>query len=172
MMKQEINRSTFRKPWFSRDRAVQSMEAFQDVIVLLLCLELLLNMTIKLWGVYTALLAPVDFQGITSEILLLLILVELFRLLIIYLQQRSIAVGVAVEVSIVSVLREVIVEGALHLTWDQMLAICGLILSLAVLLYVCSRTPHMDVASPNPQDLENHNSAKSRLHEMTYSDPK
>jgi uncharacterized membrane protein (DUF373 family) len=40
----------------------------------------------------------------------LLILVELFRLLIIYLQEHRVSIGVAVEVSIVSVLREIIVK--------------------------------------------------------------
>jgi uncharacterized membrane protein (DUF373 family) len=41
-------------------------------------------------------------------------LVELFRLLIIYLQEQRVSIGVAMEIAIVSVLREVIVRGVLE----------------------------------------------------------
>jgi uncharacterized membrane protein (DUF373 family) len=130
--------------WFHRDDVVQSMEVFQDVIVMLLCISLFCTMAIQLWEMFSALLRPVDFKQVTADILFLLILVELFRLLIIYLEEHSISVGVAVEVSIVSVLREVIVHGALEITWQQILSICGLLVILGGLLMVCARTPHMD----------------------------
>ncbi|HEY9847551.1 MAG TPA: phosphate-starvation-inducible PsiE family protein, partial [Candidatus Caenarcaniphilales bacterium] len=74
------------------------------------------------------------FPSVTSDILFILILVEIFRLLIIYLQEQRISVGVAVEVSIVSVLREVIIREALEIPWQQILAICAFLLVLAVLL--------------------------------------
>jgi uncharacterized membrane protein (DUF373 family) len=62
--------------------------------------------------------------------------VELFRLLIIYLQEHRVSVGVAVEVSIVSVLREIIVRGILETPWSQVLATCFFLLSLGGLLIV------------------------------------
>jgi len=67
---------------------------------------------------------------------IVLILVELFRLLIIYLQERRVSIGVAVEVSIVSVLREIIVKGILDIPWSQVLATCSFLLVLSVLLVV------------------------------------
>lgn len=67
-------------------------------------------MLIRLDEMFIFLLQPLNFQAITSDILFILILVELFRLLIIYLQQQRISVGSAVEVSLVSALPEVIVE--------------------------------------------------------------
>lgn len=42
--------------------------------------------------------------------------------------------GVAVEVSIVSVLREVIIRGALEIPWQQILAVCAFLLVLGGLL--------------------------------------
>ncbi len=126
------------------------MEVFQDLIVILLCVILFSIMAIQLWGMLTALMHPVDFKKVTADILFLLILVELFRLLVIYLEEHSISVGVAVEVTIVSVLREVIVHGALEIGWVQLLSICGLLLILGALLMVCARTPHMD-HFPHPQ---------------------
>ncbi len=67
----------------------------------------------------------------------------------VYLQEHSIAVGVAVEVTIVSVLREIVVHGALEISGVQTAAICGLLLILGGLLVVCAKTPHMDCISAN-----------------------
>lgn len=55
--------------------------------------------------------APIS--AITADILFILILVELFRLLIIYLLEQQVSIGVSVEIAILSVLREVIVNGVL-----------------------------------------------------------
>jgi uncharacterized membrane protein (DUF373 family) len=66
----------------------------------------------------------------------LLILVELFRLLIIYLQEQRVSIGVMVEVSIVSILREVIVRGVLEAPWTQTLVACAFLLVLGALLLV------------------------------------
>jgi uncharacterized membrane protein (DUF373 family) len=73
---------------------------------------------------------------VTADILFLLILVELFRLLIIYLQEQRVSIGVAVEVSIVSVLREIIVRGVLEAPWTQILSACALLIVLGALLVV------------------------------------
>ncbi|MFP4253776.1 MAG: phosphate-starvation-inducible PsiE family protein, partial [Halothece sp.] len=93
-------------------------------------------MTIQLREMFVSLLPPLNFPRVTSDILFILILVELFRLLIIYLQERRVSIGVAVEVSIVSVLREIIVKGILDIPWSQVLATCSFLLVLAVLLVV------------------------------------
>jgi len=73
---------------------------------------------------------------VTSDILFLLILVELFRLLVIYLQEQRVSIRVAVEVSIVSVLREVIVGGVLETDWSQILSACAFLLVMGVLLII------------------------------------
>lgn len=66
----------------------------------------------------------------------ILILIELFRLLIIYLKEQRISIGVSVEVSIVSVLREVIIRGALEIPWQQILAVCAFLIVLGGLLLI------------------------------------
>jgi Phosphate-starvation-inducible E family len=50
------------------------------------------------------------------------------------LQEHRVSIGVAVEVSIVSVLREMIVRGVLETPWTQVLATCAFLLSLGALL--------------------------------------
>ena len=97
--------------WFNRSRIIKSLENVQDAIVIAICIGLFGAMVVQLWGMFQALLPPSNFSTVTSDILFLLILVEMFRLLIIYLQEHEISIGVAVEVSVVSVLREVIVHG-------------------------------------------------------------
>jgi uncharacterized membrane protein (DUF373 family) len=135
--------------WFDRHSIVRNMEAFQDLIVIILCLTLFAVMVMQLWGIFNALMKPLDYKLVTAKILFILILVELFRLLMVYLQEHSISVGVAVEVTIVSVLREIVVHGALEISSMQTAAMCGLLFILGVLLIVCAKTPHMDCISAN-----------------------
>ena len=144
MKKRLKSQFLFSNRWLSRHWIVRNMEAFQDLIVIVLCLGLFVIMVMQLWVLFTTLEMPVDFKHVTAKILFILILVEVFRLLIVYLQEHSIAVGVAVEVTIVSVLREVIVHGALEISWQQVLSICSLLLILGALLVVCAKIPHMD----------------------------
>ena len=130
--KQSINQYK----WLSRNRLVQCLETVQDLIIISLCIGLFSVMVIQLRAMFYSLLPPLDFNAVTADILFLLILVELFRLLIIYLQEQRVSIGVAVEVSIVSVLREVIVRGVLEAPWTQILSACAFLLVMGVLLIV------------------------------------
>jgi uncharacterized membrane protein (DUF373 family) len=120
--------------WLNSGLMIRILEAVQDVIVISLCMSLFCLMVVQLFETVMSLLPPLDFPSVTSDILFLLILVELFRLLIIYLQEHRVSIGVAVEVSIVSVLREMIVRGVLETPWTQVLATCAFLLSLGALL--------------------------------------
>lgn len=122
--------------WLKRNQIVRVLETVQDLFVISLCIALFALMAIQLREMFFELLPPLDFPGVTSDILFLLILVELFRLLIIYLQEQRVSIGVAVEVSIVSVLREVIVRGVLETSWIQILAACAFLMVMAALLVV------------------------------------
>lgn len=149
MKKRLKSQFLFSNRWLDRHWIVRNMEAFQDLIVIVLCLGLFAVMLIQLWGIVTALIQPQDYKQVTAKILFILILVELFRLLMVYLQEHSISVGVAVEVTIVSLLREVVVHGVLEISWVQTTSICGLLFILGGLLIVCAKTPHMDCISAN-----------------------
>ncbi|GFE70779.1 phosphate-starvation-inducible PsiE family protein [Chroococcus sp. FPU101] len=115
---------------------VRSLELIQDLIVILLCMGLFSLMVLQTWHMFLSLLPPLDYHIVTADFLFLLILVELFRLLIIYLQEHRVSIGVAVEVSIVSVLREVIVRGVLETNWHQVLASCAFLMVLGFLLVI------------------------------------
>lgn len=125
----------------NRSQVVRGLETIQDLIVVSLCIGLFSFMVIQLRAMFYSLLPPLNFKVFTSDILFLLILVELFRLLIIYLQEQRVSIGVAVEVSIVSVLREVIVRGVLEAEWSHILAACAFLLVMGVLLVVRAWLP-------------------------------
>ncbi len=122
--------------WLNSEHVIRLLETVQDFIVMCLCIGLFSFMILQLWEMVRSLLHPLDFQPITSDILFLLILVELFRLLIIYLKEHRVSIGVAVEVSIVSVLREIIVRGVLETPWSQVLVACMFLLVLGALLVI------------------------------------
>jgi uncharacterized membrane protein (DUF373 family) len=128
------NRSN--SPPFWIDRVVVVLEAVQDLIIISLCIGLFGVMVLQLRSMFISILPPLDFPAVTADILFILILVELFRLLIIYLQEQRVSIGVAVEVAIVSVLREVIVKGVLEVSWTQILSACAFLLVMGVLLIV------------------------------------
>jgi uncharacterized membrane protein (DUF373 family) len=126
-------------PWyrkFRRSHIVRVLESVQDLIAVSLCIELFCVMVLQLKKIFLSLMTTLQFHEITADILFILILVELFRLLIIYLQEQRVSIGVSVEVAIVSVLREVIVKGVLEVEWQQVIATCAFLLSMAVLLVV------------------------------------
>jgi uncharacterized membrane protein (DUF373 family) len=126
-------------PWhqqFRRVQIVQALEAIQDLIAVCLCIGLFSVMALQLRAIFKALLTTPQFHEVTADILYILILVELFRLLIIYLQEQRVSIGVSVEIAIVSALREVIVKGVLETDWRQILAVCVFLMAMAVLLVV------------------------------------
>jgi uncharacterized membrane protein (DUF373 family) len=119
-----------------REQIVRTLELVQDAIAICLCVGLFAVMVLQLKEIFLSLVTNLRFHEITADILFILILVELFRLLIIYLQEQRVSIGVSVEVTIVSVLREVIVKGVLEIEWKQVLVTCAFLLSMSVLLVV------------------------------------
>ncbi len=126
------------KPFFriSRIQVVRALETVQDLIVVSLCLGLFCVMALQLRETFSSMFQELKFHEVTADIMFLLILVELFRLMIIYLQEHRISIGVAVEIAIVSMLREVIVRGVLEVVWTQLMAIGFLLMVMALLLVV------------------------------------
>lgn len=145
--------------WLNSNHVIRLLETVQDFIVICLCVGLFSFMILQLWEMVLSLLPPLEFQTVTSDILFLLILVELFRLLIIYLQEHRVSIGVAVEVSIVSVLREIIVRGVLETPWVQVLVACIFLLVLGALLIVrVWLPPTFDGINPEQFISERHRS--------------
>jgi uncharacterized membrane protein (DUF373 family) len=91
-------------------------------------------MGIKLFQLWRLMIQGIDFSLVVGDILFILVLLELFRLLLIYLEEHRVSVSTMVEVGIVSTLREVILRGALHIEWLQLLVVCAFIITLGVVL--------------------------------------
>jgi uncharacterized membrane protein (DUF373 family) len=122
------------------------LELVQDVIVLGLCAALFIAMLIKLFHLGNSLLSGTDFSSVIADILFILVLIELFRLLVIYLEEHLVSVATMVEVGIVATLREVILKGAMQIDWRQMLVLCAFILTLGVVLRYSGVRPGMDAS--------------------------
>jgi uncharacterized membrane protein (DUF373 family) len=110
------------------------LEFIQDIIVLGVCAALFIAMAIKLVHLGRSLWGGTDFSAVIADILFILVLIEVFRLLIIYLEEHRISVDTMVEVGIVATLREVILKGAMQVDWRQMLVLCAFLLTLGVVL--------------------------------------
>ena len=111
------------------------IEPAQDVLVLGLGIALLGVMLRTLISLFWELTLPVlDFRAVISEVLFVLVMIEVLRLLIVYLQEHRVAVDFMVELGIVSTLREIVLLGIVELSWTQILALSLFILALGVLL--------------------------------------
>ncbi len=110
------------------------LELIQDVIVFGLCIMLFVAMGAKLFHLGQRMIQGTDFALVVGDILFILVLLELFGLLLVYLAEHRVAVATMVEVGIVSTLREVILRGALHIEWQQLLVVCAFILALGMVL--------------------------------------
>lgn len=89
------------------------LENVQDVIIIGICLVLFILMIRAIVALILNLFEPFDFRIIAAELIFILVLIEIYRLLIIYLREHRIAVDIMIEVGIVSALREIILHGIL-----------------------------------------------------------
>ena len=90
-----------------------TLENLQDGIAFLLMVLLLVLSVEALWRLArTALIQAAPTNQDLSEIMFVLILMEVYRLMIFYLREHRISVALTVEVVLVSTLREVMLKGA------------------------------------------------------------
>ncbi len=76
----------------------------------------------------------IDFRGVIAEVLFMLVMVEVVRLLVIYLQEHRVAVDFMVELGIVATLREIVLRGVTELPWQEVIAVTLFIVALGGLL--------------------------------------
>jgi len=110
------------------------LEVTQDVALLGLVLGLYALMGWQLTSMWRHLRQAIDVRAVLTDILYVLILVELFRVVMHYLRERHVAVGTMVEIAIISVLREIILRGPLEAPWPQLLVATALLAVLGMLL--------------------------------------
>ena len=110
------------------------LEFVQDLIVIGLCVGIFAAMVIKLLHLGRALMGGTDFSQVLADIMFILVLMELFRLLLIYLEEHRVSISTMVEVGIVAAIREALLMGTLHVNWLQLLVLCAFILTLGLVL--------------------------------------
>jgi len=111
------------------------LEPIQDLIVLGIGLALFGLMLRTLARLVRDLFsAALDFRVVIAEVLFMLVLVEVVRLLIVYLQEHRVAVDFMVELGIVATLREIVLRGVTELDWKQVIAVTVLLAALGALL--------------------------------------
>ena len=115
------------------------LEPIQDVLVVLLAGCLFALMARNLYLLARDVFAPaLAFRAVVAEVLFVFVLIELTRLLILYLREHHVAVDVMVGVTVVSVLREVILIGIVELEPLRTAAIAVFLLALGLLLRIGS----------------------------------
>ena len=111
------------------------LEPAQDVLVLGIGLALFgVMIRTLIWLVHQIFKPAVDFRGVIAEVLFMLVMVEVVRLVIIYLGEHRVAVDFMVELGIVATLREIILRGVTELAWQQIAALTLFLLALGALL--------------------------------------
>ena len=91
----------------------RTLETLEDVLAILLMLLLLVLSLQALWRLARlAVVGSIATAESLSEIVFVLILMELYRLVIYYLREHRISVALTVEVALVSILRELMLKGA------------------------------------------------------------
>ena len=113
----------------------RALENLQDGVVLLLMVLLLMLSLQALWRLgHMALIDAAPAPELLSEVIYVLILTELYRLLIFYLREHRISVALAVEVALVSTLREIMLKGAHEFEGLRLLGLSLLLVVLGGLL--------------------------------------
>jgi uncharacterized membrane protein (DUF373 family) len=111
------------------------LEPIQDLLVLAIGVALFGLMARTLARLYREIFVPaLDFRVVISEVLFMLVMIEVVRLLIVYLEEHRVAVDFMVELGIVATLREIVLRGVIELGWAQVLALSAFLLALGSLL--------------------------------------
>lgn len=131
-----LSRAQPRVPYTGIHRLVRRfLEPAQDIIVVLLVVALFGVMVRALLAIGSDVLASeLVFRDVISQALFILVLLEVERLLIIYLRDHHVSVDVMVEATIVGALREVLLLIAVGVEVQRLLALTVFVLALAVVL--------------------------------------
>jgi uncharacterized membrane protein (DUF373 family) len=91
------------------------LETIQDLIIIALSIAIFYISLRVLTNIFVDASHGFELQLVISELLYIMILVETYRMLVVYLKEHRVAVSFMAEISLVAVLREVILRGALEI---------------------------------------------------------
>ncbi len=93
----------------------KTLETIQDLIIIALSMVVFYVSVRVLINILMEVSHAFEFKRVVSEILYIMILVETYRMLIIYLKEHRVAVSFMAEITLVAVLREIILTGAMEI---------------------------------------------------------
>jgi len=93
---------------FIQNKLLPSLKAVGNIIIVALIFALLLTIVFKLYVLFFVDLINGDFQSVINNLLLTLILIELFTILYSYLLKHYIKVERVIELGIISLVREML----------------------------------------------------------------
>lgn len=110
------------------------IEIILDIILVGLVFVTLAFIIKYVYLLWLSIFPDIDVHHVISKFLFLFILIEMMRILITYIEFHQVSVDIMVELAIVTILREIILEGALKLETMKILGISFLIIVLGLLL--------------------------------------
>ena len=123
----------------------KTLETIQDLIIIALS-AIVFYISIKvLLEIFLEVSHAFEFKRVVSEILYIMILVETYRMLIVYLKEHRVAVSFMAEIALVAVLREVILTGALEIPPTTLAMTTFFILALVVVIKLTVKEERADV---------------------------
>lgn len=127
------------------------LEILQDVIATLLIVLLFILSVQAQWRIARiAIEGGAPMPELLSEIVFVLILMEVYRMMIYYLRQHRVSVTLMVEVALVSLLRELMLKGAYEFEWPRLVALALIMGVLGGLLALNRWTSRWRGGAPGP----------------------
>jgi uncharacterized membrane protein (DUF373 family) len=110
------------------------MELLQDAVVVLLSVTLFRMGLVFLYRVWREIIALGNFQEGLSNIILVVITIELYRLLVHYLRYHKVDLNILVEVGVSVIIQKVVLVGVDEFTMQQLVGISLILVSLGAIL--------------------------------------
>ena len=118
------------------DRGSRLMELLQDAVVVLLNVTLLGMGFVFLYRVWAEIIAFGNLQEGLSNIIFVVITIELYRLLVYYLKYHRVDLNILVEVGVSAIIQKVILVGVDKYSMQQLVGISLILVSLGAILWV------------------------------------
>ena len=112
------------------------MELLQDAVVVLLNVTLFGMGFMLLYRVWRKIIALGNLQEGLSNIIFVVITIELYRLLVHYLRYHKVDLNILVEVGVSAIIQKVILVGVEAFTMQQMIGISLILATLGGILWV------------------------------------
>jgi|Deesub1362B_J571_1020462.scaffolds.fasta_scaffold06054_2 uncharacterized membrane protein (DUF373 family) len=123
----------------------KTLETTQDLIIIALSIIIFYVSLKVLLKIVFEISHAFEFKRVVSEILYIMILVETYRMLIVYLKEHRVAVSFMAEIALVAVLREVILTGALEIPPLTLGMATFFILALVVVIKLTVKEERADI---------------------------